>query len=64
MQNGYREALNEAERLRDEVKTLREEQDGKKEARKKQEVAFKEAKAQQTTLKQRNHVLETEITVP
>ena len=63
MQNGYQEALNEAERLREEVKILREEQDGKKEARKKQEAALKEAKAQQTTLKQRNQVLEAELTV-
>ena len=63
MQNGYKEALNEAERLREEVKTLRDEQDGRKDARKKQDAALKEARSQQTTLKQKNQFLEAEVTV-
>ena len=61
MHSGYENALSEADRLREEVKGLREDQEARKEIKKKQEVSLKEAKAKQTLLTQQNKVLEVEL---
>ena len=62
-ENGYEEAVAEMERLREEVKSLREEQGSKKEEKKKQEAALKESKSRQASLAQKNQALEAEVEV-
>uniref|UniRef100_H2ZKX1 Uncharacterized protein n=1 Tax=Ciona savignyi TaxID=51511 RepID=H2ZKX1_CIOSA len=57
----YKDVVSECERLKEELKSLRDEHAERKDAQKKSEIALKEAKAKQTILTQRNQSLIEEI---